>query len=101
MQYTDFLESKRQLGGRYGFTPTFLPSWLFDFQSAIVSWAIEKGRGGVFADCGLGKTPMSLAWGQNVVEKTNKPVLIIAPLAVTAQTARGSSRYSRKPEAKT
>lgn len=93
MQYTDFLESKRQLGGRYGFTPTFLPSWLFDFQSAIVSWAIEKGRGGVFADCGLGKTPMSLAWGQNVIEHTNKPVLIIAPLAVTAQTSREADKF--------
>ena len=28
---------------------------LFDFQQAIVKWALRKGRACVFADCGMGK----------------------------------------------
>ena len=93
MEYYNFLHSKTQGGKMQGFTPTYIPSFLFDFQSALVSWMLEKGKSAAFADCGLGKTPMSLVWGQNVIEHTNKPVLIIAPLAVTAQTAREAEKF--------
>ena len=41
-----------------------MPEFLFDFQRSLVEWAVRKGRGAIFADCGLGKTPMqvALAW---------------------------------------
>jgi hypothetical protein len=44
-----------------------------------VEWALRKGRAAIFSDCGTGKTPMQLVWTQNVVEHTNRPVLIVAP----------------------
>ena len=76
MDYQSFLKQKAQLENNHGFTPTFMPDWMFDFQKDITTWAITKGRGAIFADCGLGKTPMQLVWGQNVVQHTNKPVLL-------------------------
>jgi hypothetical protein len=53
MNYQDFIEKKSQLGSNSGFEPVWLPSFLFPFQTALVSWTIEKGRAAVFADCGL------------------------------------------------
>lgn len=57
-------------------------SKLFGFQSDIVSWALRHGRAAIFADCGLGKTPMQLAWADNIDGK----VIIFAPLSVNEQT---------------
>lgn len=91
--YAAFLERKTQSGGDTGFTPRMMPSALFDFQVDLVEWALRKGRAAIFADCGLGKTPMQLAWAQNVVEHTNGRVLIVTPLAVTAQTIREGEKF--------
>lgn len=91
--YEDFLWKKSQLTGDFGFSPTFLPDFLFPFQRALLEWAINKGRAAIFADCGLGKTPMQLVWAQNVVEKTNKPVLILTPLSVGPQTIREAEKF--------
>lgn len=91
--YTEFLAGKTQLSGRFGFTPRFIPDSAFDFQKALIEWAVKKGRGAVFADCGLGKTLIQLAWAENVVRGTNKPVLIITPLAVGHQTVREATKF--------
>jgi superfamily II DNA or RNA helicase len=40
---------------------------LYNFQKDIVRWALAKGRAAIFADCGLGKTPMQLEWANQVV----------------------------------
>lgn len=93
MDYTAFLEAKRQLCGRHGFSPIALPSWLFDFQQSLVEWALWKGRGALFCDCGMGKTPMQLVWADNVVRHTNKAVLIVAPLSASAQTVREAAKF--------
>jgi hypothetical protein len=84
-EYQEFINSKSQLEGKFGFEPTYLPGFLFPFQNAVTNWAIQKGRGAMFADCGLGKTLMELVWAQNVYEHTGKPVLILTPLAVASQ----------------
>ena len=68
-------------------------SVLFDFQKSLVEWQVRKGRCATFADCGLGKTPMQLTWAQNVVEHTNKPVLILTPLSVSHQTVREAEKF--------
>jgi hypothetical protein len=47
----------------------------------------------MFADCGLGKSFMQLAWADEVVRHTNKPVLVLAPLAVAAQTVREAAKF--------
>ena len=51
--YEDFLRQKSQLGGDHGFDPLWMPEFLFDFQQALVEWALRKGRAAIFADCGL------------------------------------------------
>lgn len=91
--YSAFIERKSQLGGEFGFEPKFIPDFLFPFQKALVEWAVRKGRAAIFADCGLGKTPMQLVWAQNIVEKTNRPVLVPTPLSVGAQTVREGAKF--------
>lgn len=92
--YSDFLDAKSQLGGKHGFSPEYLPGFLFDFQRSLVTWAVEKGRAAIFADCGLGKTPMQLVWAENVVRHTSKPVLIVTPLAVSHQTLAEAEKFN-------
>lgn len=91
--YSVFLQRKTHLENKAGFDPLFMPDFLFPFQRALVTWAVEKGRCAIFADCGLGKTPMQLVWSQNIVEKTCKPVLILTPLAVGSQTVREAEKF--------
>ena len=93
MSYTDFLEQKMQLGGDYGFEPEWMPEFLFPFQVGLVDWALKRGRSAIFADCGLGKTPMQLVWAENVRRKTGRPVLILTPLAVSAQTMGEAEKF--------
>lgn len=93
MSYAQFLESKTQLGGMSGFDPVWMPSFLFDFQQELTAWALRKGRDALFEDCGLGKTPQQLVWAENVVRKTNKPVLILTPLAVSIQTLAEARKF--------
>jgi superfamily II DNA or RNA helicase len=91
--YTDFLERKLHTGADHGFDPVFMPPQLFDFQQSLVQWAVRKGRAAIFADCGLGKTAMQLTWAQNVAQHTDRPVLILTPLAVAAQTIREGEKF--------
>jgi len=91
--YTAFVAGKTQAAAQGGFPPLWLPDWLFDFQSHLVDWSLRQGRAAVFADCGMGKTPMQLVWAENVVRKTNRPVLILTPLAVTQQTVREAEKF--------
>jgi hypothetical protein len=93
MSYADFLRNKQHSGKLAGFAPTFRPNFLYDFQSLLVDWSLRLGRAAIFADCGLGKTPIQLVWAQNVVEHTNRPVLIVTPLAVSSQTIREANKF--------
>ena len=67
--------------------PVALPTSLFDHQRALTGWALKRGRTAIFADTGLGKSRMEVAWADAVRQETSMPVLILAPLAVAAQTA--------------
>lgn len=91
--YLGFLRRKSQVDGNDGFFPVYMPGFLFDFQGALVEWAIEKGRAALFADCGMGKTAMQLVWAENVVRRTNRPVLILTPLAVAGQTVSEAVKF--------
>lgn len=93
MSYADFLANKAQRGSEHGFAPLWIPDFLFGFQKALCEWSIRKGRGAIFADCGLGKTPMQLVWSENMVRHTNKPTLILTPLAVAQQTVREAAKF--------
>jgi hypothetical protein len=91
--YSAFLSGKAQAGADSGFDPSALPAFLFPFQAALVEWITRKGRGAVFADCGLGKTPMQLVWADNVVRHTSRPVLGLTPLAVAQQTVGEAAKF--------
>jgi hypothetical protein len=93
MSYDDFLAAKSQAGLYTGFAPVYMPDFLFDFQKHLVDWAVRKGRGAIFADCGLGKTIQELVWAQNIVQKENRPVLIVTPLAVSHQAVREAEKF--------
>lgn len=93
VDYHDFLRAKLHEGAQHGFEPTFMPPALFDFQVDLVTWAVRKGRAAIFADCGLGKTAMQLAWAENIHRHTNRPVLLLTPLAVSAQTLREADKF--------
>jgi hypothetical protein len=97
-EYEKFLEKKIHLSGEFGFKPVFLPDYLFDFQKFLIEWSVKKGRGAIFADCGLGKSPMELVWAQNIVQKTNGNVLLLTPLAVGAQMKRESDKFQIEAE---
>lgn len=93
MEYHDFIARKTDLIDGDGFAPEWMPDAMFDFQRYLTEWALAKGRAAIFADCGLGKTLMQLAWAENVYRKTGKPVLILTPLAVSAQTVAEAHRF--------
>lgn len=91
--YAAFIERKAQLAGDAGFEPLWLPDFLFPFQQAMCDWAIRKGRGALFEDCGLGKGIQELVWSQNVHKHTGKPVLLLTPLAVGPQIEAEAERF--------
>lgn len=93
MNYQDFIGQKRHSGDDLGFKPIWLSDKLFDFQRFLCDWSIRKGRGAIYADCGLGKTILQLVWAENVLRKENKPILILTPLAVTHQTIKEGEKF--------
>ncbi len=84
-EYLEFLERKRHSIGEFGFSANYIPDIAFDFQKYIIEKSIRKGRIAVFADTGLGKTLIQLSIAKNIIQETNKNVLILTPLAVAFQ----------------
>ena len=88
--YNEFLRSKAvvDLPSGLEITGDLNPS-LFEFQRDLTRWALRRGRAAIFADCGMGKTPMQLVWAKHVPG----PTLIVAPLAVASQTVREGRKF--------
>ncbi len=107
MSYQDFLESKHIVDAPSGFEafPFISDCGLFPFQESIVKWAVKRGRAAIFADTGLGKTRMQVAWAQQISQYSGNRVLILAPLCVAQQTVAEASemgihvRYIREMHA--
>jgi hypothetical protein len=93
VDYDEFINRKSQQAGGDGFAPTFIPDAAFDFQRHLIDWSLRRGRAAVFADCGLGKSLCELTFAENVHRKTNKPVLLLTPLAVAKQMAREAAKF--------
>lgn len=96
MKYEDFLKSKEIKIEDSGFEAEILNENLFEFQKDIVRWALRKGKAALFEDTGLGKTIQQLAWADAVAKHENGKVLILAPLAVSKQTAKEAERFGMK-----
>ena len=89
--YSEFIATKAHIDIPTGLTidGDLISPMLFDFQRDIVLWALRRGRASIFADCGLGKTPMQLEWARHIPGN----VLILAPLAVSHQTIREGEKF--------
>jgi hypothetical protein len=96
MNYQEFLKSKVRSFEASGFDvdENNLNPMLKPFQKWCVKTALKKGRYAFFEDCGLGKTFQQLEWARHVVMHTGKDVLILAPLAVSAQTIQEGSKFN-------
>lgn len=93
-EYEQFIAKKKITDVDTGISdPPEINQMLFPFQRDIVRWALKRGRAAIFADCGLGKTPMQLEWARIVCEHTGGSVLILAPLAVSSQTMREGGKF--------
>ena len=95
MDYEEFLKQKDYVLESSGFDvdKSELNPMLFEFQKDIVRWALKKGKACIFAECGLGKSPMQLSWGYQVHKHTGGKILILAPLAVAEQTKREAEKF--------
>jgi len=93
MDYDQFVQQKRRAEVATGHQPGGLNEHLFDFQHAIVSWAVRRGRAAIFADTGLGKTLMQLSWADEIASHTGGIVLVLAPLAVSEQTIEQGAHF--------
>lgn len=91
--YAAFLKAKALKVEAVGFKPRPFTAPLFDFQRDIVTLALQLGRFCIWADCGMGKSPMQLEWASQVVRETNGRVLVLAPLAVSHQTVREAQKF--------
>jgi len=94
MSYDAFLARKAVMDPMTGLDHVpDLPDCLFPHQRDIVAWALRRGRAALFAGTGLGKSLMELAWAQQVHRHTGKPVLHLAPLAVSNQMVREADKF--------
>lgn len=91
--YQEFIDAKAFGHLDAGFDPQELNPALKDFQRDIVAWACRRGRAAIFADTGLGKTLMQLAWAYEVVVQTDNPVLVVTPLCVAQQTVAEGKKF--------
>lgn len=90
LAYADFLATKQRRAGEFGHAidPAAVHPMLHDWQKEIVTWAVRKGRVALWEDTGLGKTVQLLQWARFSGDTS----LIVAPLAVSAQTVREASK---------
>ncbi|WP_375414648.1 SNF2-related protein [uncultured Bradyrhizobium sp.] len=94
MNYDQFIARKSVQAVPAGISAVSeLPHQLRPFQRDIVTWALQRGRGAVFAGTGLGKTFQQLSWAQAVQKETKRPVLVLAPLAVAHQTVQEAKKF--------
>ena len=90
--YTSFVMAKLLAVPPVGITRHIeLIDGLFPHQIDLVRWALRRGRAAIFADTGLGKTRMQVAWADVVQRETGGDLLILAPLAVAKQTIAEAS----------
>lgn len=87
MEYHDFVRAKLGTAAANGIAEPVRDYGLFPHQRDLTAWALRRGRAAIFADTGLGKSRMQLAWADTVHRETGSDVLILAPLAVAEQTA--------------
>ena len=92
-KYREFVRNKKRSRIEAGFEPYPINPMLFPFQKYCIERALRAGKFALFEDCGLGKSAQQLEWANQVVKHENKPVLILAPLAVVGQTIQEGVKF--------
>ena len=93
MNYQEFLQSKKHSKQDYGIPVNFMPDSMFAHQKYVAEYGIKKGRCAEFIDTGLGKTFIELVTAVNYIRHTNRPVLILTPLAVAFQFIKEATKF--------
>ena len=95
VKYEEFLASKQHIPPPCGFEVdrSSMNQHMFEWQKDITRWALRKGRAALFEECGNGKTIQQLEFADQVARREGKPVLIVAPLTVGAQTLREAQKF--------
>lgn len=91
--YHNLIAAKRAAFEPRGFAPKQLHNALKPHQQHATDFALRAGSAALFLDTGLGKSFCAHEWGRQIVERENKPVLMLAPLAVAAQHEREGSKF--------
>ena len=92
-EYEEFLHEKTSSTPPDSKIPAVMPSEAMPFQRFLIEWAVRSGRCAVFADCGMGKTLIQLAWAESVAAASDGRVLILTPLGVSHQTVGEAKKF--------
>jgi len=92
--YENFLHSKVVEVKNYGIdiSDIQLNEKLFDHQKDIVRFCLQGGRRAIFASFGLGKTFIQLEIAKQLIQRTDKPFLIVCPLGVSGEFKRDNRK---------
>lgn len=95
MTYSEFLQTKTTSAPAGGFHVDLaqLNPNAFEWQKAIIRWALKKGRCEMWEDCGMGKTLQQLDFARQVCQHESTNVIVFAPLSVAAQTQREGAKF--------
>ncbi|MGB0968635.1 MAG: DEAD/DEAH box helicase [Halocynthiibacter sp.] len=92
-EYRKFISARSVESLSGGITPDEISPLMKFHQAKSVEYALEKARSALFLDTGLGKSFCELEWARHVAEETQKPVLILTPLAVAGQMIREGQKF--------
>lgn len=92
-EYIEFLAGKAPIVGDAGFDPYEMNPHMMDFQRAVTEFAISKGRAALYLSTGLGKSICQMEWLDQCIRHTNRPGLLLAPLAVARQFEREADKF--------
>lgn len=93
--YSEFLQTKLQNLQSVGVTceDSDISPQAFDFQKYLIKLALSKGRFGIFAGTGTGKSISMLNWANILTQKLDINALILAPLGVAKQTVGEAEKF--------
>jgi DNA modification methylase len=96
MEYNEFLKSKVVIAENYGYKVDVdgLNPMLKPHNKDVVLWALDGGRRAIFLNFGLHKTFTQLEIAKQTIDKTNKPFLIVCPLAVAGEFKRDRKKFN-------
>lgn len=91
--YRQFIAARAASSQLHGFTPHAINDKAKAHQSAVIDFALRRGKSAAFLDTGLGKSFIELEFARQCAEETGKPSLILTPLAVAGQMIREGQKF--------